>query len=126
MNRFLLMVALLLAVGPERAMAQEWPTKPIRIIESFPAGVARDVRTRVVAEHLSKVLGQQVIVENRPGAAGRIAASAAVSAAPDGYTFIMMGTTETITRHLFGLPYDIERDFQPVSLVEDSLPVAAV
>jgi tripartite-type tricarboxylate transporter receptor subunit TctC len=126
MNRFLLIAVALLITGSQFAVADEWPTKPIRIVESFPAGVARDVRTRIVADRLSKVLGQQVFVDNRPGAAGRIAATAAASAAPDGTTFILMGTTETITRHLFSLPYDIERDFRPVSLIEDSLPVAAV
>lgn len=70
------------------AQAQQWPAKPIRIIEPFPAGVARDTDTRFFVEKLTKVLGQQVYVENRPGAAGRLAGQAAVNAAPDGYSSI--------------------------------------
>ena len=100
------------------AQAQQWPTKPIRIIEPFPVGIARDAATRLVAEKLAVVLGQPVYVENRPGAAGRLAAQAAVSAAPDGYTFNMMGTTDILTKHLYSLPYDIERDLAPVSMVQ--------
>ena len=61
MNRVLLIAVTLLITGLQFAVADEWPTKPIRIVESFPAGVARDVRTRVVADRLSKVLGQQVL-----------------------------------------------------------------
>jgi tripartite-type tricarboxylate transporter receptor subunit TctC len=104
----------------QTAAAQEWPARPIRIIESFPAGVARDARTRVIAERLTAALGQQVFVENRPGAAGRIAGQAALSAAPDGYTFIMMGTTDILTKYLYDLSYDMERDFAPVSMIQTS------
>lgn len=108
------------------AGAETWPTRPVRIIESLPAGVARDNATRTLAQKLSVILRQRVFVENRPGAGGRIAASAAAKAAPDGYTFIMMGTAElAITRHLLVLPYDIERDFTPVSMVAE-VPVALV
>jgi tripartite-type tricarboxylate transporter receptor subunit TctC len=100
------------------ATAQDWPTKPIKIIESFPAGVARDHRTRVIADKLSALLSHQVYVENRPGAAGRLAGQAAVGAAPDGYTFSMMGTTDILTKHLYRLSYDMERDLVPVSMIE--------
>jgi tripartite-type tricarboxylate transporter receptor subunit TctC len=108
------------AVGREipDVSAQEWPTKPVRIIESFPAGIARDHRTRVIADKLSALLGQQVFVENRPGAAGRMAAQAAVSAPPDGYTFNMMGTTDILTKHLYNLSYDLERDLVPITMIE--------
>jgi tripartite-type tricarboxylate transporter receptor subunit TctC len=106
-------------VAAPSVRSEDWPAKPIRIIESLPAGVARDNRTREVAEKLTGILHQQVIVENRPGAAGRIAGDAAAKAAGDGITFIMMGTAETsITRHLYQLPYDIDRDFVPVSMIE--------
>lgn len=105
--------------------AQEWPTRPVRIIEAFPAGIARDHRTRVIAERLSAVLGQQVFVDNRPGAAGRIAGQAAVSAAPDGYTFNMMGTTDILNKHLYNLSYDLERDLVPITMIEE-LPGAMV
>jgi tripartite-type tricarboxylate transporter receptor subunit TctC len=107
------------------AQAQEWPAKPVRIIETYPAGVARDNRTRVIADKLSSVLPQRVYVDNRPGASGRIGLSAAAKSAPDGYTFSMIGPGDLIMRHLFELPYDIERDFDAVSMVE-ILPVVAV
>jgi len=115
-----------LIILPMMATAQQWPTGPVRIIESLPAGVARDNATRVLAQKLSTILGQQVFVENRPGAAGRTAGAAAAKATPDGYTFIMMGTAElAIIRHLYALTYDIERDFDPVSMVA-TVPVALV
>jgi tripartite-type tricarboxylate transporter receptor subunit TctC len=104
---------------------QEWPAKPVKIIETFPAGVARDNRTRVIADKLSLVLPQRVYVENRPGASGRIGLAAAAKSAPDGYTFAMIGPGDLIMRHLFELPYDIERDFDAVSMIE-ILPVVAV
>src|SRR5262249_27689508 len=94
------------------------PSKPVRIIESFPAGIARDHPTRGVADKLSALLGQQGFVENRPGASGRIAAQAAVSALPDGYTFNMMGTSDILTKHLYNLSYDLERDLVPVTMIE--------
>ena len=65
--------------------AQQWPTKPLRIIVPFPAGQSTDILARVTAEQLGKALGQQVIVENRPGAGGSIGADVGAKAAPDGY-----------------------------------------
>jgi tripartite-type tricarboxylate transporter receptor subunit TctC len=109
----------------QMARAEGWPAKPIRIIESFPAGVARDARTRVIAEKLSAVLGQQVYVENRPGAGGRLGAQAAVSAPPDGYTFSMLGISDIISKYLYDLAYDVERDLVPVSMIE-TLPVVLI
>jgi tripartite-type tricarboxylate transporter receptor subunit TctC len=117
--------AAMIAGSSAGARAQAWPDKPVKIIEIYPAGVARDSRTRVLAEKLSGILGQQVYVENRPGASGRIGLQAAANAAPDGYTFTMIGSGDTINRHLFDLPYDIERDFEPVSRIE-TLPIVAV
>jgi tripartite-type tricarboxylate transporter receptor subunit TctC len=109
----------------QMARAEGWPAKSIRLIESFPAGVARDARTRVIAERLSAALGQPVYVENRPGAGGRIGAQAAVNAPPDGYTFSMLGISDIISKHLYDLPYDVERDLVPVSMVE-TLPVVLI
>jgi len=110
---------------PHAARAQEWPAKPIRIIEAFPAGVARDARTRVIAERLSAILGQQVYVENRPGAGGRIGLQAAVNAPPDGYTFTMLGLTDIVNKYLYNLPYDPERDLIPITMIE-TLPVVLI
>jgi len=109
----------LLTVGfGHAAHAQQWPTKPIKILEPFPAGVARDGDTRFFAEKLTGILGQQVYVENRPGAAGRMAGQAAVNAAPDGYTFNMMGTTDILTKYLYKLSYDMERDLVAVTMIK--------
>jgi len=126
LRTLLLCLCLTILAAPLAARAEQWPTGPVRIIESLPAGVARDNATRILAQKLSTILGQQVFVENRPGAAGRTAAVAAAKASPDGYTFIMMGTSEiAIIRHLYNLTYDIERDFDPVSMVA-TVPVALV
>jgi tripartite-type tricarboxylate transporter receptor subunit TctC len=70
-------------------------------------------------------LGQQVYVENRPGAGGRIGLQAAVSAAPDGYTFNMLGLTDIISKYLYDLPYDAERDLIPITMIE-TLPVVLI
>jgi len=98
------------------ARAQIWPAKPLRIIVPFPAGQSTDILARVTAEQLGKALGQQVIVENRPGAAGSIGADVAAKAAPDGYTLLMVTiSTHGIAPALYPkLPYDPLKDFAPI------------
>ncbi len=101
------------------AAAQDWPTAPIRIIVPFPAGGSADVQSRVIAEGLSKALGQPVIVDNKPGAGGNIAAAEAARARPDGYT-LFMATTGTHASNISlykKLPYDPVKDFAPLTLV---------
>ena len=99
------------------ARAQAYPTKPIRIIVPYPAGQSTDILGRVMADQFTKSLGQQVIVENRPGAGGTIGADVAAKAAPDGYTLLMM----TISTHIIApvvypkLPYDPIKDFAPIA-----------
>src|ERR1700756_5495558 len=78
--------ALMLSIGG--AWAQTWPTKPVKLINGYPPGGGADILARMVAEKLTEVLGQQVIVDNRTGATGLIAAAAVASAAPDGYTLL--------------------------------------
>jgi tripartite-type tricarboxylate transporter receptor subunit TctC len=125
-SRVTIIVIAALVAQFSAARGQDWPQRQVRILESLPAGVARDNVTRVVAQKLSTILGQQVLVENRPGAAGRTAGLAAAKSTPDGYTFIMMGTAElAIIRHLYSLPYDIDQDFEPVTLIA-TVPVAPV
>lgn len=107
----------LLAVAP--AQAQDYPAKPIRLIAPFPAGSGPDVNAREIAAELGKVLGQTVIVENRPGASGSIGTEAGARAAPDGYT-LLVGVTSTLSvlPHLYTkLPFNAEKDFAPVSLL---------
>ncbi|MFI4952999.1 MAG: Bug family tripartite tricarboxylate transporter substrate binding protein [Burkholderiales bacterium] len=109
-------MTLLLAAG---AWAQAYPTKPIRLVVPFPAGGTTDILARQVAQRLSVSLGQSVIVDNRPGAAGNIGSDLVAKSAPDGYT-LLMGTvgTHAINPSLYTrMPYDHVKDFVPIVLV---------
>lgn len=101
------------------SFAQDYPNKPIRIIAPFPTGTGPDANTREIAAELTKVLGQTVLVENRPGASNMIGMEAGAKAAPDGYTLVMGSTTSmSVVPHLYAkVPYNTERDFAPVSIV---------
>lgn len=101
------------------AQAQDYPSKPIKIIAPFPTGTGPDANTREIAVELTKVLGQTVVVENRPGASTTIGMEAGAKAAPDGYTLVMGSTTsQSVVPHLYSrVPYHPERDFAPVSIV---------
>lgn len=101
------------------AAAQAWPSKPIRYIVPFAPGGTTDILARTIGDKLSVVLGQPVIIENRPGAGGGVGAEATAKAAPDGYT-IMGGTisTHAINASLYSnLPYDPVKDFVPITLI---------
>lgn len=97
------------------ALAQEWPTKPIKLISPFPAGGSNDIATRVIGEKLALRLKQPVVVENKPGANTRIASAFIAKADPDGYTLMMTAAPHTTNPALFGqLQYDTLKDFTPV------------
>jgi tripartite-type tricarboxylate transporter receptor subunit TctC len=98
-----------LAVAP--ALAQDYPTKPVRIVVTFPPGGSSDVTARALSVPLQKNLGQAVVVDNKPGAGGTIAATEIVRAAPDGYNLLMSNTTP------ISLAYDSIKGFTHVSLV---------
>jgi tripartite-type tricarboxylate transporter receptor subunit TctC len=101
------------------AAAQDYPTKPIRIIVGYAAGGGNDIIVRVMQPEMSKGLGQPVIVENKPGAQSIIAAETVTKSAPDGYT-ILMGPSGPMTINpatYSKLPYDVRRDFAPISLI---------
>src|SRR5512140_2233081 len=111
------LAALLALAG--NAFAQAWPTHPVKLIVPFPPGGGTDGVARSVAAHLSQVLGQPVVVENRPGAGGTIGANAVATAAPDGYT-IGIATSSTHPAALVlqkGVPYHPLTRFQPITLV---------
>ncbi len=114
------LAALLLA--STAALAQEaFPSKPVRLLVPFPPGGAVDIVARTLSDELSRRWGQSVIIENRPGAGGTIAAAAAAKAAPDGYTLILIASGHAIVSHLYPkLPYDPFGDFTPISLVGSS------
>jgi tripartite-type tricarboxylate transporter receptor subunit TctC len=95
-----------------------WPTKPIRVVNPFPAGGGTDVFLRPVAARLSQILGQQFTVENLGGAGGTVGASAAAKALPDGYTIFCGAVHHTIAESLYTrLPYSLEKDFLPITVL---------
>ena len=101
-------------------MAQDYPSKPIKIIAPFPVGTGPDANTREIALELSKALGQSVVVENRPGASTMIGMEAGAKAAPDGYTLVMGSTTSmSVLPYTYGskVPYKVDRDYVPISIV---------
>jgi tripartite-type tricarboxylate transporter receptor subunit TctC len=103
----------------EGAPAQTYPDKPIRLVVPFPAGGTTDILARAVGQKLGEHLGQQVVVDNKPGAGGNIGSDIVAKSAPDGYTLVM-GTvgTHAINASLYKkMPYDHIKDFVPVSLV---------
>jgi tripartite-type tricarboxylate transporter receptor subunit TctC len=105
--------------GALPAAAQSYPGRPVRLIVPYQAGQGTDVAARYFAEHLSKSLGQQFVVDNRPGAGGNIGTEAVAHAPADGYT-LLMGTNATQTMNEFLYPstgYDAEKDFEPIVLV---------
>jgi tripartite-type tricarboxylate transporter receptor subunit TctC len=111
---FLLTAALLPALTHAQS---DWPTRPVRIVVPFAAGGTTDIVARVLAEQLAPVLKQPVVVENKAGAGGNVAAAEVAKSTPDGYTFLM-GTpgTQAINQFLYPkMPYDTERDLIPVS-----------
>src|SRR5262245_20104314 len=98
------------------AWAQAYPTRPVRIIVPFAAGGGTDITARVLAQWLSERMGQQFIVENRPGGGTNIGTEAAAKATPDGYTLLMVGTSNTANVALHDkLNFDLIRDFAPVT-----------
>ena len=108
------------ALVPALGIAQTWPAKPIKIVVTFPTGGAPDTLARIFAEKWPATLGQPVIVDNKPGAGGNIGAENVAKSPNDGYT-IVMGTvgTHSINAALYGakMPYDMVKDFVPISLV---------
>ena len=110
---------LLFALAPlGTTLAQDaYPSKPVKIIVAYPAGGANDIVARAIGQELAQDLGQAVVIENRSGAAGTIGADAAAKSPPDGYTLFMAAGAHTLAPSLHAkLPYDIVRDFAPVSL----------
>lgn len=113
-----LLVVVCLSTLPRVAVAQDYPTRPIKIIQPSAAGGPSDVLIRVIADALAERLGQPVIVENKPGAGGVIGADAAAKAPADGYTILSIGNFLFTTAALRPkLPYDAVRDFTGISLL---------
>ena len=119
MKKGLLMTVCMILVFPAMLLAQDYPNKPIRIIAPFPTGTGPDANTREIAAELSKVLGQPIVVENKPGASNMIGMAAGAAAPPDGYTLVMGSTTSmSVVPHLYNkVPYKADKDFVPISVV---------
>lgn len=110
--------ALALAAGQLPAAAQAWPSRPIRVILPVPPGGGTDIIGRIVAPHLQERLGQPVVIENRQGGGMTIGTNLVAKADPDGYTMLLIDTAIAVNPFLYkNLPYDTERDLQPVSMV---------
>ena len=136
MKKLLILLPALLALPCASALAQ-YPARPVRMVVGFPPGGGTDVVARIIAPGLSENLGQPVVIENRPGATGTVAAATVAKSPADGYT-IMMGhvSVNAIAPSLFpNLPYDVFKDFAPVTLaasvphfvvVHPSLPVNSI
>lgn len=108
------------------AAAQDWPNKPVRMVVGFGAGGGTDIIARIVAQPLSEILGQPVVVENKPGAGGTIGADTVAKAPKDGSAIFMMNNGHAVSASLYKtLPYDSEKDFAPVSLVA-TMPLVIV
>lgn len=139
-TRPLLLAAALMAMHPAAHAAEDpskYPSKAIRWIVPFPPGGGNDTIARLIGQHMATALGQQVLIDNRPGAAGALGAQVAASAPPDGYTMFLAGVgSHGLNPNLRRkLPYDAVKDFEPISLiasapllvvVHPSLPVKSV
>ena len=123
------LAAVCIATVAGEAAAQAWPTKPITIVVSYPAGGDTDAIARAYAEKLSARLGQQVIIDNRPGASGTIGNSYVAKSAPDGYTLLFTPSTFPIAQHVLkvapAVAHDVVKDFTPI-IKSGNIPLLVV
>jgi tripartite-type tricarboxylate transporter receptor subunit TctC len=123
-RRRLIAAALLLASAAVPAAAEPYPNRIVRLVVPFPAGGSNDVAARIIAPYLERALGQTVIVDNRPAAGGIVGSDAVAKASPDGHMLLLVASSYTVTPALNAkLPYDPERDFAPISLVNSNAMV---
>ena len=127
MNPTRVLVSLALALFALQLAAQDYPSRPVRIVVPFSAGGPNDIIARLVAHKLGEALGQQMVIDNRPGAGGNIGTDSVAKAPADGYTLLSAGPGSLITNPLIGkVPYDTARDFAPVSLMAGAPNVLVV
>jgi len=114
----LFVVTMTVAAGGALAASAEFPMKPVRIVSPYPPGGGNDIVSRIIAESLAQEWGQNVIVDNRPGAGGNVGTEAVAKAAPDGYTMVMGSLSHAINASLYSrLPFDPVADFAPVTVI---------
>jgi tripartite-type tricarboxylate transporter receptor subunit TctC len=113
-----------IAIAAATARSEPYPNRIVRLIVPFPAGGSNDVAARIIAPHLEQALRQTVIVDNRPAAGGIVGSDAVAKAPPDGHMLLLVASSYTVTPALNAkLPYDPERDFAPISLVDSNAMV---
>jgi tripartite-type tricarboxylate transporter receptor subunit TctC len=116
-----LFTGIFLALATTAACAQSYPTRPVRVLVGFPPGGGTDIMARLLAPRLSETLGQQYVVENRPGATTNIASDLVAKSAPDGHTLLFTTSALAINMSLYkNLTFDALRDFAPVSVFAES------
>jgi len=114
----ILTAAIAISLAPAITLAQTYPLKPVRIISPYPPGGGNDILARTISPKLGELLGQQVIVDNRPGANTIIGTELTAKSPPDGYTIILVPSSHAINSSLYQkLPYDAVKDFPPITLV---------
>ena len=114
----IIVLAVALCVFSGNAVAQAWPSKPIRYIVPFPPAGATDITARIMADKISGPLGQPVVVENRAGVAGNVGTELVAKSAPDGYTILQLTVAQSISATLYAkLNYDLEKDLTPAAMV---------
>ena len=112
---------------PFGTLAQNYPVKPVRVVIPWPPGGSNDVAGRIVMQKLSEQMGQQFVIDNRPGAAGSIGADSVAKAPPDGYTLMVHSTTHVGNAHLYKkLPYDTLKDFASIGIISAQPSVLVV
>src|SRR4029079_8970954 len=122
-----LALAAVTAVAAGESAAQPYPSKPVRLIVPFSPGGAADVPMRIIAQKLSEQMGQQVVIENRPGAGSTIGADLAAKSVPDGYTLFTISNTHFVSAALYKkLPYESLNDFTPITQMTSAPNVLAV
>jgi len=118
MRSFIAATTLAAALVSGSALAQAWPSKPIRYVVPFPPAGATDITARIIADKIAGPLGQPVVVENRPGAAGNVGSGEVAKSAPDGYTLLQCTVAQSISATLYAkLNYDLEKDLTPVAMI---------
>jgi len=123
----LVVAAFAFATAGDASIAQSYPGRPVKLLVGFTPGGGVDINARLLASRLSEIFGQQVVIENRPGAGTNIANEAAAKAAPDGYTLLFSSPAVAINMSLYkSPPYDALRDFTPVSVFSESTNVLVV
>jgi tripartite-type tricarboxylate transporter receptor subunit TctC len=127
-TRFVVALVAALAALHGAAWAQDFPNRPITLVVPYAAGGGNDVMARIVGEKMSRTLGQQIVIDNRPGAGGAIATRQVAKATPDGYTLVIGGTGSLAVNPtlLPNVGYDVRKDFAPIGLIGSSAMIVLV